>query len=328
MLSVRSLVRSAPRTARAFSNQTIRTSIKTPCGIPRQAATNPASWTRMQYTRGLAAFSTSVERAEPEGQVNAELAGKLAQELALEKEMRDPDTIPEHLKEFLDNTPFQLQDTPGSEEIVMTRAFGDEKIKVTFSVDDLNNVDEDPDQMQDHGMEDEFDDPSDLPTEAQANGGNTKASINQGRTAGGNFKVAPEDSIESSENVQNEEGIEHDNEPSFPAHLLVTVERANKGSLQIEAIAQDGLIVIDNIYFYKDASLADPKTAEQERTAARAYTGPPYGNLDEDLQILFENYLSERGINTTMALFVPEYIDYKEQREYTQWLSNVQNFVE
>lgn len=259
--------------------------------------------------------------------VNTELAGKLGQELALEKEMRDPNVLPDHLKEFLDNTPFQLQDIAGNEEIVMTRTFGDEKIKVTFSIDDLNNVDEDPDQLHDHGMEDEFDDPSDLP-DTQDGGANSKGAINQGRTAGGNFKVAPEDSIESAENTEAEANAEQDNEPSFPAHLLVTVERANKGAMQIEAIAQDGLIVIDNIYFYKDASLADPKTSESEKKAARTYTGPPFGNLDEDLQILFENYLSERGINTTMALFVPEYIDFKEQKEYMQWLSNVQSFVE
>jgi complement component 1 Q subcomponent-binding protein len=57
------------------------------------------------------------------------------------------------------------------------------------------------------------------------------------------------------------------------------------------------------------------------------YAGPPFGNLDEDLQVLFERYLDERGINTSLALFVPDYIDFKEQKEYLSWLENVKGFV-
>lgn len=41
--------------------------------------------------------------------------------------MRDPDAFPAHLKEYLDNSPFALEDTPGKEEVVMTRKFGDEQ---------------------------------------------------------------------------------------------------------------------------------------------------------------------------------------------------------
>jgi complement component 1 Q subcomponent-binding protein len=52
------------------------------------------------------------------------------------------------------------------------------------------------------------------------------------------------------------------------------------------------------------------------------YTGPPFNNLDEDLQILLEKYLEERGINTRLALFIPDYIDHKEQKEYIRWLNS------
>jgi complement component 1 Q subcomponent-binding protein len=55
--------------------------------------------------------------------------------------------------------------------------------------------------------------------------------------------------------------------------------------------------------------------------------GPPFNNLDEDLQILLEKYLEERGINTRLALFIPDYIDHKEQKEYIKWLNNIKNFV-
>jgi complement component 1 Q subcomponent-binding protein len=52
------------------------------------------------------------------------------------------------------------------------------------------------------------------------------------------------------------------------------------------------------------------------------YAGPPFGNLDSDLQAMLERYLDERGINAQLATFVPDYIDYKEQREYVQWLES------
>lgn len=181
-------------------------------------------------------------------------------------------------------------------------------------------------------MMDELDDPTDMPESAQSGGANTKGAINRGRSADGNFRVAPEDSIAPAdrEELANDEDNEHgaSGEPSFPAHLFVTIERPNKGALQIEAIAQDGLIVIDNVYYFKDGKLADPTTGEHEFATRNVYTGPPFTNLDEDLQVIFEKYLDERGVNTTMALFVPEYIDFKEQREYLTWLSEVKNFVE
>ncbi|KAL9052326.1 MAG: hypothetical protein Q9162_005470 [Coniocarpon cinnabarinum] len=247
----------------------------------------------------------------------------------MEKEMRDTDLPPNHIKEYVDNSAFTIQDTPGQEEVVMTRSFGDEKIKVTFSVDDLNNTEEEPDQLNEAGMPEALEDLADVPSDTQSGGANTKGAVNQGRTAGGNFRVAPEDSVAPADRDGEEgEADEQKNDPTFPAHISVVVERPGKGALQLETVAQDGLIAVDSVYYYSDAKHLDPKNAEQEAQAARLYTGPPFSNLDEDLQVLFEKYLDERGINTTMALFVPEYIDYKEQKEYLNWLQNVKKFVD
>lgn len=41
-----------------------------------------------------------------------------------------------------------------------------------------------------------------------------------------------------------------------------------------------------------------------------------------------EQYLDERGINTNLAVFIPDYIDVKEQKEYLAWLGRVKGFVE
>lgn len=163
-------------------------------------------------------------------------------------------------------------------------------------------------------------------TNVQSGGGNTKGSINQGRTGGGNFAVAPEDSIAASDreggSYEDPNSGEEEPEPSFPARINVLVEKAGKGALQLEAVAQDGEIMIENVYYFQKPELADAKTAELDWSRRNLYTGPPFGNLDEDLQILLDRYMNERGIDTALALWVPEYIDWKEQREYLTWLSS------
>lgn len=150
-----------------------------------------------------------------------------------------------------------------------------------------------------------------------------ESNINQGRQD--QFKQVPEDSISAADGEEVEgEGQEE----SYPARVNIVIDKPGKGALAVETVAQDGVIVIDNIYYYPDASYALAKTADKAHERQDMYVGPPFGNLDEDLQVLFEKYLDERGINTALALFVPDYIDMKEQKEYLRWLSNVKGFVE
>ena len=73
-----------------------------------------------------------------------------------------------------------------------------------------------------------------------------------------------------------------DVEPSFPARANITIEKAGiNGALQIETIAQDGVIAIENVYYYPDTKLADPNTAEADWSRRAIYTGPQFGSLDE-----------------------------------------------
>lgn len=193
-------------------------------------------------------------------------------------------------------------------------------------------MDQDPDDFrqdpndpsQDPALYDEDD--GSIPESAQSGGANTKGAINVGHTKGGNIKIAPEDRVAPAdrEDLADDESppSNEDDEPSFPARVNVMIEKVGKGTLQIETTAQDGEIVIDNVYFFKDAELADAKTAELDWKRRNLYEGPPFGNLDEDLQVLLERYLDERGVNTALAMWVPEYIDFKEQREYLNWLSS------
>lgn len=176
---------------------------------------------------------------------------------------------------------------------------------MTFSIADLNNIDPEAD-YEDRALGDE-----------DIDGDNNSEGSSK------NFKVAPEDSTE--EGVEGSDGQDAE---SFPARVNVVIEKPGKGALSVETVAQDGMIVIDNVYFYPNAEHAHAKSADAEYGRQSLYVGPPFGNLDPDLQVMFERYLDERGINTALALFVPDYIDMKEQNEYMSWLNNVKSFVE
>ncbi|KAF8857108.1 mitochondrial glycoprotein [Acephala macrosclerotiorum] len=295
MFSIRSFARAAPRTISRLSTSALRTQSARPASLLHSA------W-RPAQTQCAAAFSTStIRRSEGEG--DAELVAKLESEIQMEHEMKEDGGIPTSVKDYLENGPFEIIDTPGQEDVVLTRTFGDEKIKITFSIADLNSLDPEAD-YQDRAMADENDD-----------------AINEGE--GKNFKMAPEDQIEGEEGAEGEE-----EQPSFPARLNIIVEKPGKGALAVESVVQDGMVVVDNVYYYTDAAHAHAKSAEKVHERQDLYAGPPFGNLDEDLQVLLERYLDERGINTALAIFVPDYIDMKEQKEYLRWLENVKGFVE
>lgn len=115
-----------------------------------------------------------------------------------------------------------------------------------------------------------------------------------------------------------------------PTHLTVVIEKPAKGpgALSVECTAQDGAIIIDNVHYYADANQAFASTPEASHARVDAYPGPSFSTLDEDLQVLMEQYLEERGISQGLAVFTPDYIDYKEQKEYQRWLKSVKGFID
>lgn len=169
---------------------------------------------------------------------------------------------------------------------------------------------------------------------AQSGGAQSKGTINSGRTQGGNVAVAPEDKVSPADREEEDDSSAADEDltgeasTSYPVRLHINVEKKGvKGALYIESIVRDGANYIENVYYFPKAELADPKTAERDWERRSLYTGPPFGNLDEELQLLLERYLEERGINTALALWVPDYIDFKEQKEYMSWLAGMFRFL-
>ena len=41
--------------------------------------------------------------------------------------MKEHEELPTSVKDYMENGPFEILDTPGQEEVVLTRSFGDEK---------------------------------------------------------------------------------------------------------------------------------------------------------------------------------------------------------
>ena len=97
--------------------------------------------------------------------------------------------------------------------------------------------------------------------------------------------------------------------------------------MTVHATATESIFVIDNVSFDANASVTT-ETAQTEFESRGRYGGPPWQQLDEELQLLMERYLEERGINTALAIFIPDYAELKEQKEYISWLKNLKSFVD
>ena len=258
------------------------------------------------------AFSTTCIRREPAGDSDQELSAKLDSEQRIEHETRDSTVLPPHLQDFVTNSPFDIKDVPGTENVILTRAFGNESIKIEFSIADLNDSLDQNQMEEDAAFEDEDVEEMDMTPK-------DKRTINQ---SGKNADIMPEDSIAPTDRDEDVAAGEEAPGAAYPVSLQISITKPQTGAVQIVASANDGVISIDQVNFFSEPGLADPLTHEDGRKQEMIYAGPPFENLDQGLQSMFERYIDERGINSALALFVPDYVDFKEQREYVQWLES------
>ncbi|KAF4266480.1 hypothetical protein KXV81_006102 [Aspergillus fumigatus] len=326
MLSLRTFARSVPRTlSRSIATASRSSFLSVPKNGFLQASLKQA--TRPSY----AAFSTSsaFRQSPAEGKVlykqnikltpiffvqgDIELVAKLEDELKHEKAsgLEDLETSVQNIQYVLQNNSWEVKDVPGEQEVVLSKKFGNEEIRLTFTVADLQNLSEQED-FDDSAFADEMDFQGHQP-------------VNQGRGAPGTVAQHPEDRIAPADREIDD--LDRDMEPSFPARVNITIEKPGNGSLLIQTVAQDGLFQIEEVSYFSKPDLAHAQTAEQDWTRQSLYAGPPFENLDEDLQTFLERYLEERGINAELANMIPDYIQVKEQKEYVRWLENVKNFV-
>ncbi|KAG1775566.1 mitochondrial glycoprotein [Suillus placidus] len=222
------------------------------------------------------AFSASVRRFS-EGSTDVVLSQKLAEELKYEKEaVADAPGEPEFLKTFKEQGMWEIQDVAGNDEVTLIRKFGNETIRMMFSIADIQSAEEEPEYEQEEG------------------GGGEDQPLH-----------------------------------SYPIRASFSITKGNgKGSINIDTMCQEGAFIIDNMSYYPDAQLGTELTAEADWKRRGLYIGPQFDTLDVSVQEEIEKWVQERGINENLATFVPEYSEYKEQKEYVRWLDNVKNFVD
>ncbi|KAJ7477017.1 mitochondrial glycoprotein [Mycena galericulata] len=268
---------SAARTLRQLTTVSSRLSA-------RQLSTVSLRWLPQAATKipaATRAFSVT-SRALKAGSSDVALSQKLAEELKYENEARESAEEPEFLTSFQSQGIWKIQDTPGSNEVIITRQFGNENIRLVFSVSDLQN-DEEPQEEFDDETEEGDTPPEDAP--AQGTGSIIRAVVSISKTTGA-------------------------------------------GALDVDMTVQNGQFLIENISYYADAALSHESSVEADWKRRGLYIGPEFSTLDLTVQENFEKFLEERDIGEATAFFIPEYAEYKEQREYVQWLENVKKFVD
>jgi len=268
-----------------------------------------------------ASFSTSGLRFVD--QHSQQLALKLDAEIDLEHEDSKLGTgSDDGVKQFFaENPDWSVADAEGEQDVFLTRKYEDEDVTVHFSISDFNNPMQDDMAMEDDVLGDEED------LEGQSGGANSAGSRIQGRTSDGNFKVGTEDGNAPADHDEHLDEV--DRGPSFPVNVTVLIQRAGKGSLRFDLLAENGMFAIQQITPVAETSAS---AAEQIRESlyqrSNQYSGPPFEQLDEELQVYLDEYLAVRGISTPLANLVPDYVDVKEQKEYMGWLKSVKQFVE
>ncbi|KAJ3546346.1 hypothetical protein NMY22_g2083 [Coprinellus aureogranulatus] len=206
------------------------------------------------------AFSVSAQRFGS-GSTDVSLVQKLQQELEYENENASAGT-PDFIKEFTSQGVWSIEDTPGQDEVALTRKFGQET-----------------------------------------------------------------QSLRSYEGAESEEPEQSNSD--YPIRVSVSITKANApGALNIDAVVQEGQFMTENVSFYDDAKIGTELTAEADWKRRGMYIGPQFDTLDLGLQEEIDKFLQERGVNENVALFIPEYAEWKEQNEYVKWLGKVKNFVE
>ncbi|RKP33891.1 mitochondrial glyco protein, partial [Dimargaris cristalligena] len=237
------------------------------------------------------AFSLTT-RWSSQGMADKDLAHALQRELTYEEE-KETDNLPTFLESFIAKDQFKIEDTPGANEVVLTRTFGTESITITFSAAEIHNAEDMID-----GERESFENQEELPSESE--------------------EAAAEDDMHDVSIPGN----------NYPVRFNVVIEKPGRPTLSFDLTAEDGDYGVDHICTYKSGKLAKDQTSEADYQRRGLYMGPAFGFLDDDLKSAFEKYLEERGIDEEMAMFIPDYIDYKEQNEYTRWLKEVKEFVE
>jgi len=141
------------------------------------------------------------------------------------------------------------------------------------------------------------------------------------------FNDEEEEGEDGQQNIQKQQGQEDEamdqNEQNF-CDFTVYVLQPNNKALTFECTSFDSEI---NINFVSVVSDVEHHKLNSGFNRPSAYSAD-FSILDERLQTGFLEYLKGLGVNEDVALFVEHYSQDKDQRQYMQWLKDVNEFVE
>jgi complement component 1 Q subcomponent-binding protein len=120
-MSFRTVTRSVPRTFTRFSSTAIRQS-----RVAQTSSLLRTTWAPLRTSQLAASFSSTSLRQAPANEADQELLAKLESELQFESEMKESEQLPASIKDFLDNSPFELKDEAGTEDVYLVRKIGNE----------------------------------------------------------------------------------------------------------------------------------------------------------------------------------------------------------
>lgn len=92
------------------------------------------------------------------------------------------------------------------------------------------------------------------------------------------------------------------------------IQNGIPGAINVDALCDEGAFLLENISFYNDTKIGTELTAEADWKRRGLYVGPQFEQLDPTVQEEFEAYLVERGVDESLALFIPDYAEWKEQQ--------------
>ncbi|KAK9073246.1 hypothetical protein SSX86_007570 [Deinandra increscens subsp. villosa] len=66
---------------------------------------------------------------------------------------------------------------------------------------------------------------------------------------------------------------------------------------------------------------------DQDGMTGKPYMGPPFDDLDDELQTSLYDFLEARGINDELAVFLHKCMQHKSKNEYIRWMGSIESFV-
>ncbi|AMD20107.1 HCL044Wp [Eremothecium sinecaudum] len=134
-------------------------------------------------------------------------------------------------------------------------------------------------------------------------------------------------SVEEYIEGKEEEEMQNIEDNSY-ANINVVVVKQDQSAVSFECLMNivEGSFYVDSVTPYASASDALKQSADAEIARELGYRGPPFSNLDEDLQQSLEEYLESRYIGDELATFITSYSEYKENEEYISWLEKMRKF--